>query len=385
MKSIKSIIVCSSGYPTLSDPVAPFVEQIVNAYSLKGINVTVVAPQSITKHWLHGAELHPRKRIYTYKNGNPITVYQPYYLSFGGRFIKINNLFREWSINNTLKKNKIKADICYGHFWHHAFALFRFASKNKIPLFVVSGESTITCHKEKKQSKLKPFVEYISGLICVSTKNFNESKSVGLLTDDSKCTIIPNAIDNTLFYKMDKNLLRKKHGLKDNDFVVAFTGWYDENKGVMRVSEAINKLQDDNIKSFFIGDKRDGKGLMPNCKGILHMGRLPHDEMPEYLNIADVFVLPTLSEGCNNAIIEAMACGLPIISSNLPFNWDVLDSNNSIMVDPLNVDEIAGAIKLLKDNKQIKEKMSEAALKTASELTISKRAERMIAFMESKI
>jgi len=101
--------------------------------------------------------------------------------------------------------------------------------------------------------------------------------------------------------------------------------------------------------------------------------------------MADVFVLPTLAEGCNNAIIEAMACGLPIISSNLPFNWDVLDANNSILVDPMSVEDIASAIKALKDDKTRKESMSKAALSTAAELTTDKRAERIINFIESRI
>lgn len=382
---MNSMIVCSSGYPTPTDSVCPFVEQIVNAYSQKGVNVTVVAPQSVMKHWLRGAELHPKKRIYSYKDGLPITVYQPYVLSFGGRFERLNTILRDMAVYRTLKRNKINADICYGHFWHHAYSLFNYAKDNAIPLFVVSGEAKISCHIYKTSNELKPFIEYIKGVICVSSKNKDESIEDGLLPDLSKCTVIPNAIDNSLFHLMDKQVLRTKHGIGKDDFIIAFTGWYDNNKGAKRVSDAINKLNDSTIKSFFIGDTRDGGGIMPDCNGILHKGRLPHNHIPEYLNMADVFVLPTLHEGCNNAIIEAMACGLPIISSNLSFNWDVLNKNNSILVDPMNVNEIAAAIKTIKDNKEKREAMSTAALQTAASLTIDKRAEKIIDFIESKL
>ena len=382
---INKMIVCSSGYPTPTDSVCSFVEQIVHAFSQKSISVIVVAPQSITKHWLRGAELHPKKRVYTYNNGQIITVYQPSVFSFGGHFERLNTQLRDWAVYRTLKRNKIKADVCYGHFWHHAFSLFKYAKNNSIPLFAVSGEAQITCHQVKTKDELKPFIEYIKGVICVSSKNKEESIEDGLLTDVDKCIVIPNAIDNALFHLMDKQILRKKYGIEANDFVIAFTGWYDNNKGIKRVSDAISKLNDSGIKSIFIGDVRDGNGIMPDCNGIIHKGRLPHDKIPEYLNMADVFVLPTLAEGCNNAIIEAMACGLPIISSNKPFNWDVLNEKNSIMIDPLNVDEIANAIKLCKDNPQKRIAMSRAALETAAELTIDKRADKIIKFIESKL
>lgn len=112
---------------------------------------------------------------------------------------------------------------------------------------------------------------------------------------------------------------------------------------------------------------------------------MKHDDVPLYLNAADVFVLPTLQEGCCNAVVEAMACGLPIISSNLPFNWDVLNLDNSIMVDPLNVEEIKQAIIKLRDDVQLRLAMSCAALEKAKELTIQERAAKILSFIQSRM
>jgi len=382
---MKTMIVCSTNYPTPTDSVSPFVEQIVNAFSLNGIKVIVVSPQSIIKHWFRGSKRHPRMREVYYHDGVPISVYQPYVLSFGSRFERFNTKLRDRAVYRTLKRYKIKADVCYGHFWHHAYSLFKYAKQSNIPLIAVSGEAVISCHTIKTQKELEPFIDYVKGIICVSSKNRDESREVGLIRNDSKCIVIPNAIDNTLFYKLEKEELRIKHGIKENDFVVAFTGWYDDTKGVLRVSDAIKQIDDPQIKALFIGSPRDGKVVEPDCKGIIHKGRLPHDQVPEYLNMADVFVLPTLAEGCNNAIIEAMACGLPIISSDRSFNWDVLNKENSILVDPMSVDEIAAAIAELKQNKELRAAMAKAALETAAGLTIDKRASKIINFIESKI
>ena len=80
-----------------------------------------------------------------------------------------------------------------------------------------------------------------------------------------------------------------------------------------------------------------------------------------------------------------MVCGLPIISSNLPFNWDVLNTDNSIMVDPLNVEEIKQAIIKLRDNIKLRENMSIAALNMARELTIQERAAKIMSFIQSRM
>ena len=63
----------------------------------------------------------------------------------------------------------------------------------------------------------------------------------------------------------------------------------------------------------------------------------------------------------NAYVVEAMACGLPVISSNKEFNWDVLNDENSIMVAPMNVDELARAIATLRDDKRKRKAMAEAA------------------------
>jgi glycosyltransferase involved in cell wall biosynthesis len=96
-------------------------------------------------------------------------------------------------------------------------------------------------------------------------------------------------------------------------------------------------------------------------------------------------VLPTLAEGCCNSIVEAMACGLPIISSDLPFNDDILDDNNSIRIDPNSIREIRDAIKQLIDNPELMKNMSIASTRSAKDLTIEKRVKNIIEFIDHKI
>ena len=92
-----------------------------------------------------------------------------------------------------------------------------------------------------------------------------------------------------------------------------------------------------------------------------------------------------MNEGCSNAIVEAMACGLPIISSNRAFNDDILDAECSIRVNPVDVDEIHEAIQKLVSDPISREKMSEAAIKKAENLTLSVRAQNILAYIENRI
>ena len=242
---------------------------------------------------------------------------------------------------------------------------------------MASGESEIS-YLFKTSFGLKKLREFVKGVICVSGKNRDESVALGLTTVD-KCKVFPNAVNGELFHKRNREKCRNQLGISQDYFIVAFVGWFIERKGPLRVAAALNKVGD--VKSFFIG-KGDQD---PQSEGILYKGALQHKDIPLYLGAADVFVLPTLHEGCCNAVVEAMACGLPVISSNLPFNWDVLDKSNSIMVDPSSIDDIANAIRELKNNIEKRKTLSDGALKKAEALTIDQRSKGIMSFIEKMI
>jgi len=375
-KVINSILVVTPNYPFEGESVYPFVKNLCEEFARKGCSVIVLSPQSISSIYLHGKRRRPYIRREPVEN-NQIIIFQPLYLTAPFKYHNLNNVSLRLCLKFFFWRNRIKPDVCYCHFWSSGFAALPFTRKNNIPLFVASGESNInelfTTSFERRRLK-----DYVKGVICVSSKNMEESITLRL-TSKYKCGVFPNAINSGLFYKRDKERCRKELGLPQDVFIVAFVGWFIERKGPMRVADAINSIE--NVNSLFIGRGDQN----PECKGILFKGSVPHEKIPQYLSAADIFVLPTLHEGCCNAVIEAMACGLPIVSSNLPFNWDVLDETNSIMVDPNNVGEIADAIRMLRDNSDKRSLLGQGALQKAKSLTIDKRATAILDFMEDKI
>lgn len=376
------LCVVSPGYPTSKTIDFVFVDQLCRFIAEKGEKVTIIAPQSLTKSILHHIPMVCRRSIIPIFNGNNITLYRPFYITLGGneRFKKFNARSFNKSVINTVSKIKETPDVCYGHFWEAVFAIYPWAKRYGLPLIASSGEDVVTLHLDYSLNELKDFIGYVNGVISVSTKNKNEIIEAGLATED-RCKVILNAIDQTLFYRKNKNELRSRFGYNEKDFIVVFVGQFTERKGAKRLSKALTSLNDQSIKALFLGKGNE----IPDYKGILFKGTVPHDLLPDYLNCADAFVLPTSNEGCSNAIIEAMACGLPIISSDLPFNYDILNEGNSILVNPYDISAIANAITFLKEHPVISHEMSVNAIKTSSNLTLSKRAEKIIEHIHTLI
>lgn len=376
-----NICVVTDGYPRKGRNEFVFVEQLCNQFSFIGNDISIVAPVSLTKRLLRRLPKLPFIETKVVKNAIQ-TIISPQFISLGnvGKNFKVVRESRKRAIVKAFKSMSILPDVIYCHFWHNGYDVYDIAKEMDIPIIVASGEAQIEqkCNTQKEKS----FSNYVKGVICVSTKNKDESIKLGLTTGNN-CIIIPNAVDSSLFHKMDKDICRKKLGIEEEDFVIAFVGGFIERKGPNRVSAAISKLNNKRIKSIFIGTNRDGEIYNPDCEGIIHRGPLDHDNIPLYLNAADVFVLPTLHEGCCNAIIEAMSCGLPVISSNLPFNLDILDDSNSILVDPLNIDEISDAINKIYQDKDLREEMAKNSLIKAKNLTLDKRADRIIEFISN--
>jgi glycosyltransferase involved in cell wall biosynthesis len=108
---------------------------------------------------------------------------------------------------------------------------------------------------------------------------------------------------------------------------------------------------------------------------------VPHEQLPQWLVAADLFVLPTLAEGCPNAVVEAMACGLPIVSSDIAALRETVGEGNGILVDPLDVSALSRAIATVLSDAGQRAQMSAAALARGTRLSAAARAERILDWM----
>lgn len=383
------IVVISDNYPSEGWPMYVFVEQLVNELVSLGVDIEVIAPQSLTAHYLRHTPLLPKYSLVTIGSGS-YSVHRPYYISMGNCsnwLHRILDYFRYQGIKRVLDRSDRKPDALYGHFWHNAFVARQYAYDNNIPMFVACGEGDnaledlVAMMSSVEKDK---FSNAVKGVISVSSENKRKCIEYGLAKAED-IAVLPNSVDTKLFSMGNYDNKREQLGVTEEDFLIAFTGAFIHRKGSARLAEAVDKLNDPHIKVMFIGKNRPADDATPSCQGIVWKGGLEHNEIPDFLKSADVFCLPTLNEGCSNAIVEALACGLPVISSNLPFNLDVLDETDSILIDPMNVDEISAAITLLKENKELRKKLSEGALRKAESLRLDVRARKIKDFIDSKL
>jgi teichuronic acid biosynthesis glycosyltransferase TuaC len=184
--------------------------------------------------------------------------------------------------------------------------------------------------------------------------------------------VFPNGTDHGAFHPRPRDAARRRWGLDPERFLVAFAGRFEEEKGLHRLLEAVQGLPD-------VGLLLAGSGsLKPAGPQVLLAGPMAHGDVPDILSAADAFVLPTRVEGCSNAVIEAMACGLPVVTSRGAFMDDLVDDASSLRVDPESVGEIREAIRTLSRDRGLAGRMGEAALARASRFCVFERTKAIL-------
>lgn len=374
----------TSNYPSKENPhIGVFVQELVRAISKLCIKCEVIRPLSIFK--IRNTRKQPLLTYDEFNSSNPIKIWSPIYLSASNKkFLFFNSdvitqFFFNRAIQNIIKRKSIFADIYYGHFFcPSGIACSKVAKKNCKKSFIAVGESEIEQYNQMYSSKkLSRQFMNISGFISVSEKNKKFCQEQ-LQIPESKIVVLPNCVDQSLFYLRNRDQIREKYGFPKEVFIIAFVGHFITRKGPDRLLQAVQGI--DNIKLLLIGD---GPCSLKSNK-IIFKGIIQHNILPEYLSAADIFVLPTRSEGCCNSILEALACGLPVISSDKNFNDTYLNRYNSLRIDTNNIEEIRKAIIRLYNDKKLRDILSRNALKTAKKYDINLRASKIIEFI-SKI
>lgn len=376
--------IVASNYRTEKRQVHVFLDNVVTRLVDRGEKCNVIAPQSIIRYLFKKNDRRPLVSKRLTDKGNEYIVYSPIYMVFPTTIIGGLHLsdLTKWSytraVTRTYRKYGFKADVVYSHFVQAGISAVRLAKKIGKPSFIANGEAdTIDSLKYVSKNIVDETLRNVSGIISVSTKNKDEIKEMckNVPVIMNKVSIIPNAVDQSRFHLLDKKECRKQLGWPEDAFIVSFTGSFIERKGARRLSNALDRI--DGAYGVFVGRGEVG----PTCKNILLEGRVENAKIPTILNASDVFCLPTLAEGCSNAIVEAVACGVPVVSSNLPFNFDILDDSCSILVDPMDEEQIYQAIKKIKDNPSYLQQLHEGCIEKSKTLSLEYRVDRIQEFV----
>ncbi|MBI2018961.1 glycosyltransferase family 4 protein [Candidatus Daviesbacteria bacterium] len=184
--------------------------------------------------------------------------------------------------------------------------------------------------------------------------------------------------------------IKRKYKIGDN--YIIYVGTVQPRKNLTRLIEAVSRIED--LKLVIVGKSRgEGReGWMyqeildtPKKFGIedrvKFLGFVPTEDLPYLLSGAEVFVLPSLWEGFGIPVLEAMACGSPVIVSNISSLPEVVGSAG-LLVDPYSTDQIEQAIRTIVTDKKLQQKYSKKGLLQAKKFSWEKMARTVLKVFE---
>ena len=204
------ILISANNYPTPQYPLQAFIGVLCRELTRQGHDVTVVAAQSVLSVIRHKIGLMPEyfeEEVQTDQGVKTIKVYRPKVIApgSGGKLGYLSRWLIRKTIERTLERIDEHFDVVYCHFWLYATYVMKYVKKHNLPLFVATGEDTIKTKVFGGKNFIQLLNKETKGVICVSTKNKEESIAKHLTSED-KCIVLPNAIESDIFYKMDKSL-----------------------------------------------------------------------------------------------------------------------------------------------------------------------------------
>jgi glycosyltransferase involved in cell wall biosynthesis len=161
-----------------------------------------------------------------------------------------------------------------------------------------------------------------------------------------KVTVVGNGVDTTRFVPLDRADARAALGLPSDVPVLVSVGGLVERKGFHRVIELLPRLRErwPGLIYLVVGGASAEGNNRPQLEQqvaqlglgdtVRFLGSLPPDALKQPLSAADVFVLSTRNEGWANVFLEAMACGLPVVTTDVGGNREVVDRESLGFVVP---------------------------------------------------
>ena len=257
---------------------------------------------------------------------------------------------------------KIKPDIIHSQnieFGKHLFLLNKFLRKAYV--IWARGSDVNFLYMDKYDWILKKTLKNADAVISLTDDMKKKIREVC----DREIFVIPNGIDLNLFEGLSKKELRKKFGFNESEKIILYVGTLRPVKGITHLIEAVNIVSEKNKRLLLIGHGEERKHLENLVKKlkieniVTFVGVVPNKKVIEYMVASDVFVLPSLSEGFPNVILEAMASGLPIVASNVGGLPEIIKNvENGFLVDPKNPEQIAEKILIILNDEKLRKTIS---------------------------
>lgn len=197
-----------------------------------------------------------------------------------------------------------------------------------------------------------------------------------LKISSEKITVAYPGVDEKKFYPVKNKFLLtrvlEKYNLKPG--YILFVGTIQPRKNIARLIKAYEILRrEKKFKQSLVLVGRRGKGAekFKSKEGVILTDYILDEDLPFIYNAARVFVYPSLYEGFGIPIIEAMACGCPVVTSNISSMPEVV-GKAAVLVNPYNIKDIAKGIKEILDNTKFSDKLRSVGIERVKKFTWGK-------------
>ena len=187
-------------------------------------------------------------------------------------------------------------------------------------------------------------------------------------------TVFPWGIDLGLFSAGSKEQARADLHLDKNKFLIIFNRYLENIYGVNYLLEAFRKFSEGKTDVMLLmlsaGSMRTAvlRFITENRleNKIRLVGKVLNTELPRFLNAADIYVSPSLSDGTSLSLLEAMACGKGLVVSDVPAIKEWVNGDNGIMIKRRNSSELTEAMETYYNNRKLIEEHGAKNIETAT-------------------
>lgn len=258
-------------------------------------------------------------------------------------------------------------DIIHQHdFLSNIFTTKQLSHQWPIVLTNHTGEYLLMMRHATSRQVLAFFLRHLSYMIGPSA----ELCDVSFMKHPIPVQYIANGVDPSRFRVVSKEEqadLRRRYSLPENHRILLCARRWAPTKGVIYLVQAIPHVLEDFPEAFFVISGNDYPGYPEYVSEILSfirehhlehairlIGDIPHQQMEQYDQMADIVVLPSLLEATSLSGLEAMSCGKPLVATNVGGIPEIVaDGENGLLVPPRDPRALSDAIiTLLKDAKQ---------------------------------
>jgi len=238
------------------------------------------------------------------------------------------------NVENFRKQYDLQYDLVFSHYWLSGWVgefLQKWWNIPHVTLFHTLGavKNAIGIGEEEPELRIETERHLAMNCHCVIATTEKEKEELILHYDATpdRISVIPCGVNLELFKPVDKKLAKQQLGF-NNDKVILYVGRIEPLKGIDQLLKAMTYLPDiQGLRLVIIGGDENSQYEMENLKelsltlriedSVTFLGTIKQQELYYFYSAADVCVLPSYYESFGLVALEAMACGTPVVATNV--------------------------------------------------------------------